>query len=612
MFNSHFAIYLGREKEHGFSHFFVENNHFLVLVIPDGIDKEVGLTIISLIKERSRSAAINNLASFEEWINSVMRETNIPSGFSLAAGYVKDDIIYVKTIKDGQIYVQRNGSLVKIIDNNLSASGYVEPNDSFIFTTNSFMSLAQDELKKLNGGQKPNQIIESLTPSLKTKDDEGTIGLIVQFEKQIVEETEPEITEQVPIAPVTRPVPSIQSVPPVPSVPSQKEEPPAVASSNKQSFLTTLLSSFKKSTSEESSSKKSIFTIISVVVIFAILVWSVILGYQRRSEASVKKQIVAAKERIQQKLDQADEVAFLNMDRSVILIAEAKQELTKLKKEIGSKNQSDVKELEELISKKENQIVKKEDKPFEEFFDVTVENEKAKGDKLFQEGDSVAILDSANNSVYTLSLSKKSLDKQTASDIKSSTLVGMSSQGMYVFKEGTGIISIADNKAKKVIANDKEWGTISALAFYNGNLYLLDPSKNQIYKYLASDNGFSNKKDYLSSGDDLSSANSIAIDSSVYVGFPDHILKYTAGARDAFKTSFPNENVSIEKIVTNVDTEKVFAWDKKKGTIYILGKTGDYERQISSSILTKGSDVAVFENKAYILSGSHIYKLSLD
>jgi exopolysaccharide biosynthesis predicted pyruvyltransferase EpsI len=74
-------------------------------------------------------------------------------------------------------------------------------------------------------------------------------------------------------------------------------------------------------------------------------------------------------------------------------------------------------------------------------------------------------------------------------------------------------------------------GRIGDLAIYNGNIYLLDKGKNKIYKYLAGEEEFSNKIDYLKSGEStvLKEATSLAIDSSIYIGFPNYTANIYRG-----------------------------------------------------------------------------------
>ncbi|EKE15473.1 MAG: hypothetical protein ACD_12C00005G0001, partial [uncultured bacterium] len=108
---------------------------------------------------------------------------------------------------------------------------------------------------------------------------------------------------------------------------------------------------------------------------------------------------------------------------------------------------------------------------------------------------------------------------------------------------------------------------------------------------------------------DLSAVNSLSIDGSVYLAGDAVMFKYTSGLRDGFKVNLPDGNINTTKIFTSKDLEKIYAWDKNKGTIYIMGKNGDYQEQVNSKILSTASDFVVYNNSIFVLQGSKIYKI---
>jgi hypothetical protein len=369
----------------------------------------------------------------------------------------------------------------------------------------------------------------------------------------------------------------------------------------------------KRATYSREMGKKKTFTLVAVFLILIILIWSVGLGYQRRKEVAAQKKIELVRQQILQKLDQAQEAAFLNISKSESLIGEAKDKVKGLRKEVGEKRLK-ISGLEKLIKEAENKIIKREEKSYEEFFDLTLDNKQAKGNKLYLDVDLMAIVDRGQGVIYTLSLSKKSLDKKSFNETKLAQLVASYRDELLFYHPDEGIYKInLEGKLKKAMEKDKDWGRIVDFWIYNGNIYLLDEERDEIYKYLVAEGGYSAKTSYFKGAAfGLKNANSLAIDSAVYVGFADHIFKFTAGVQDEFKTSFPAPSVNLTKVFTTKDLEKVYAWDKTKGSIYILGKNGTYEREINSSILSKAEDFAVYENAAYVLVGAKIYKIGLE
>jgi len=595
MWQSQYAVYLGRETETGFSGFISVaaesengNSVFLTLEATQGLDKETGRKVITEIKQSLSVQKISNLADLDSFVGDQIKKHNLPANICLSIGVTEGNVIYLKTIGEGLVFIKRNNNFEKIIDNNQTASGYLEKNDYFIFTTNRFIQLFSHEsiIKTIFDHKSPHQIVEDLVPSIKDGNDQGAIALFVQFNQ------------------LTQTIPEEKNEEIIVSEPLIVDKSKNLINNYYQKFI-----QFK-----EQGGKKRILTFIVIIALILILFWSVGLGVTRRNESLITGKINRSRELITQKLDQADEIAFLNLAKSQSLISEAKKELATLKKDVGD-NRKELAEIDSLIKEKENKILNKEEKKAEEVYDLTVDNKAAQGTRISLDGDNLIILDNKQGIIYQLSLSKKSLDNIADSQIKSASLIANYQTDIFFFIDGKGVYKAnKESKPKLVIEADSEWGKISGMTIYNGNIYLLDTKKNEIYKYLAAEDKYGSKSPYFKSGEgvELSDATSMAIDSALYIGFKNSAVKYTAGVKDIFNTTFPEENITLTKIITNKDLEKVYGWDKDNGAIYILGKNGTYERQIKSSALAGGSDVVVFDNSAYVLNKEKIYRVSLD
>jgi hypothetical protein len=204
------------------------------------------------------------------------------------------------------------------------------------------------------------------------------------------------------------------------------------------------------------------------------------------------------------------------------------------------------------------------------------------------------------------------VSKRTSTDIHAATLVGLDANTVFLFIPGKGMYSIdADNKQKKVIDNDPDWGRITALGIYSGNIYFLDTGKDTIYKYLVSTDGYSNKLSYFSTGKSLSiqNAQSMGINGSIYITLSGSLLKFTSGLQDGFSTTYPDSDVHIAKVITPEDSDHVYTWDKQKGVVYELSKEGTYQRQTKSSIFKTATDIAVVDSTIYSIQGSKVYSV---
>ena len=100
------------------------------------------------------------------------------------------------------------------------------------------------------------------------------------------------------------------------------------------------------------------------------------------------------------------------------------------------------------------------------------------------------------------------------------------------------------------------------------------------------------------------------IDSSIFIGGGNNIFKFTSGLRDGFSMSLPGDDVNLNKIFTSKDLNSIYGWDKNRGSVYVMSKTGEFERQIDSTILSKAADLVVYKDNIYVLSGSKIFKIN--
>ncbi len=565
------AFYLGEEKESGYSGVVVEDGLFMALEVSDGMTAVEGREFIKALKLEFQQAPPISLSEIDSLISDLVHDRNLALGFSIALGYLKGNVLYLKTAGSGEVVIRRKNKTATLISGNTSASGYFEENDIFVFTTSRFIEVmgGQEQLSGIFDHRDPHQIVEEVTPRL-TGQNQGAVAIFLEVSKDEA------MLDEGFIKP--------------------------------RGFLTKFQDDVRGYYLKHG--KKKTMTLIAVIVIAAILLWSVVLGNSRRINAKATQEINVARELISQKTSEAEEVSFLNTSRATIILDESRKTLNTLKKKYPDRKE--IEEIAAIITASENKIFKKEEAQSSEFFDLAVDNETARGDKLYLDSENLLIQDKSGGSLYTLSLDKKSLSKNSSGDLKKATIIALYEDRKYFFVPGAGVFSIDnDDKATRVIENDSQWGNITDIATYNGNLYLLDSSKDQIYKYVVTESGFGNKTSYFAEGQavDLSIYKSIAIDSSVYLGGGGSVIKFTAGLRDGFSLNLPAEDVQFTKVYTSLDLERVYGWDKKKGMVYVMGKGGEFEKQIKSEIFVKGQDFVVYNDEIYVLVGGKIYKV---
>ena len=605
MLNAQVAGYTGKQLENGFVGYICDGPFFLVVSIDVGATNELGTQILDNIKTEILHEHISTLQNFDNLLNSQIFKQNLPAHFSLAAGYLYQDNLFIRTIGNGQIYFRRSKDFALLLSGDKSATGEVKEYDCAVFTTSVIQRVLGEagDIQLFVDMNAPKDIVEKLQNE---EYDEEERGFAVAF-AEFLSVAPTTITQQRNLGinpfsdtisekdPVTAPVILPQSD-------SQNEVIQKEGNAKKKSFFKLNFAGSKQ------------IALVLSVILFGILLWSVVFGYQRREAARFAKKVEEVSLNVDTNMQKAQKEAFLNMDTSLELIAESKEQIGNLKKESEGRNAKEIEAIEKSIISAESSILKKEEKPYTEFYDLTLEEKSASGNDLNVVGKMVAILDAKNKTIYSLDLEKKSLTQYASADLLESTKVAIYDEIIYFFNPKKGIFKFTtENKVKNVVKVDAEWGSIEDLEIFNGNLYLLDTENNAIYKYVPTEGGYAEKALYLVDETvDLRKATSMAIDSSVYVSNGSTVKKFTRGSEESFETEFPNKSVNLVGIYTDPDIEQVYTWDREKSVIYILGKDGSYNRQIQTAILKNATNIFVREKLLYILAGSKLYTVSIN
>lgn len=186
MFIPQAAFYIHKSDKDSFLGTAQTDHFFCAIYIENGCSKEKGDDFIEQLKDEVQHVSLSQLVKFETWLQDVINQANLPAEFSLAAGVVYEDILYLKTTKDGQIYLRREDQFVKLIDGNKSASGHVKVDDFLIFTTKSFSDNfpENDELKKLIDKKSPDEIAPLIETYETDVDENDCVGLFIQFKEK--------------------------------------------------------------------------------------------------------------------------------------------------------------------------------------------------------------------------------------------------------------------------------------------------------------------------------------------------------------------------------------------------------------------------------------------
>lgn len=255
-----------------------------------------------------------------------------------------------------------------------------------------------------------------------------------------------------------------------------------------------------------------------------------------------------------------------------------------------------------------------------EFLDLSLIKDGFKSEHLSLSGNKLLLLDKVATTLVSVDLKTKSHSVLAGKDaLGGAEKASVNGDNAFVYSLDKGIVKIGltDKKATPVTKEDEGWGSIVDLAGFASNVYLLDSGKNQIWKYLATSSGFSDKREYLEKDvkADFNNAIRMQIDSSIYVlKSGGEIVRFTKGAADNFALGGLDKNIKDPKsIFVSSDTDNFYILDSGNSRLVVTTKTGAYKSQYQAAEFGTAGDLVVDEEakKVYLLDNNKIFLMDL-
>lgn len=640
-----YNLFIGDDSDTVRVSFAASDEFFVIAEVTSSTDEDIFKETLTSIKEHIDVKKPQDLKSFVSIIEKEIKVLG-KDVLSLAAAYSVGDILYLFTNGTGEIIVGRDGTSQKIITGNKNASGRVKGKDYFILANATFSEAFDGpSLNKLLFNNKPQEIIETITPELKGQENAGMIAMFMQAAPLVKEETVEDLDEddELPVPSKTSALLDDADLPPgqtyeveddddpeevmhsetTDQQPMPSEEPMEQVYPRKKFSIPKI--AFKlpqmpilQGLSKGSSTGRKV-TLAVVVLLLVVLGWSVFSGNSRRQREKFLERVEEQRSVIVSKIDEAEDLAGLNTQKSLQLLDESRALYVELEKEaegLELTQEQALKDLESMITDARQGIEKVEEGQYEEFYDLELIEKGAEAVSMYYDGEYITLLDSKNGNVYVLDPAEKSATTYSVSSAKKATRVAMHQDNPYIFGEKIGIVKLVDqSEEEEVVPADTSWGKIQDFWMYSGNIYLLDSGTDEIYKYLVAEEGYSNKNSYFGEGQarNLADATAMAIDASVYIASGDSVYKYTSGAGASFSVSIPDaSDITFEDIYTDNDTVSVYLMDTDSQRIFVTGKEGDFDKQISAGILKQADDFIVIEDIGIlVLVDNTIYSIEL-
>lgn len=595
--------YVGKQFATGYSGYVIADGITGIFSVEDGVSDDDGKVLLEKIKDHLLEQSPRTLGEFESAISGLIMRFNLPAHVSFAFSCAVNGVLYVKTVGKGCIYLRRGSVCQLLIRGDQVASGNMQSGDTIICTTDKIEEVigTAEDITAFIGTRTPPEIIDHINREEYGEEDVGFIGLFVQFMEKS-ESSSAELTDTIP----SSASPQLISAPVLPESPSD----------------TSLKNSIPSASDKSADIRQTVRHIVrnkwfvtGTIVIFAgLLTWSVFTGTERRSIEKMDYMIDKADAEIQLLLADAQETAFLDLAEAQGKITQAQSALASLQDQYGDKRADRLKIIDTAIRDAEARIMKKEDKAYTEFFDFGLTQKEIKVSRYANEADDLAVLDAAGGRVYVLNLQKKSVTQYVHKDVEEAIDIALYRGDPYLLHPTKGVVKFtARDKTAVAYAQDASWGDIVDLEIYNGNLYLLDESNDEVWRHSVIEGGYAAATAYFGSGQDVDIADSgrMTIDGSVYLISGSRIYQYLRGVQQKFAPSLPSDKPAFDDMYTDNDVEQIYVLDNKQGALYVIAKTGTYDRQISASILKEANGIYVYENALHVIVGAKVFSIGL-
>ncbi|MBN1168964.1 hypothetical protein JXA63_03685 [Candidatus Woesebacteria bacterium] len=550
--------------------------------------------------------------ALKDAVNKISEELRLGDlDIEIAIAVFINGIVYCVVNGGSFVYLFRKGVLVKIIegrDSIVSASGRPDTGDMLVVGSGDLRkNVSTTLLVEALAKKDLDDIAEAIIPSIRSLDDSSRSGAVfIQFnEKEDIE----------PVANSTEDHREDLAQASDQVLKPDQKQPLSKKTSIVERLLSKLASQsirIKGREVDEAVSKRRRTAVSVGSILLILLIVSIVFGIrtkQKRDRRALFEDTISEAEHF---LDEAIDLYELNPVRSRELFNQSKEKVAiLLEKEI---TYPEVYDLQNKISENESKILGEYRIEPELYLDLALLSEGFSGSSLSSSDELMLVLDGQNERLVSIEIRNKSTDIIAGDEeLDSPKIAAIYVDRFFVLEKGK-VYEVSLDEKEVVEEGFSDDDLISAFA---GNIYVLTKKDSQIWRIAGSDEGFSDKSEWLSEGiePDFLSATSMAIDGNIWVLNNDgEILRFSLGNEINFDVEglFPPLDSGVS-IFTDEESNYLYILEPEDKRIVVLDKEGEYVAQYISDSLGEGKSVIVSESerKAIVLTGGKLLLIEL-
>lgn len=551
---------------------------------PDGRARDWGVKVLSSLSEQVADPP-KSLKSSQEIAIRAMEERVTSLILLVPVGAV----LYVILLGDGKVFLKRGDTLATLIDKPGAISGEVRESDTLILMSRSVAgALLHEEVNTLFDHLDAPGVAEKMTLMLhKHEDGANGAALIFQAKGLIPAEAEELVSSRViAVAPGYHPA------------------------GRRQRIFHALGRFFRR----------PILPIAAILILLFVV--SVVVGIRKEWGKKRNTDIARVLTVAQHAFEEGVALLPLNSVKGRERLTFARDQLSPLIAGISPSSTEGKAVLQlskDIVTQLTiaSQVYRVEP---ELYYDLSLLKSGALIGAIGQDGDTVGLLDVGGPTVVVFTLSSKNAQITAGGEgYRGARLITIHGGSIYVLVEnGINKTTVSEKKTtSNIIKKDSVWGEIRSMEYYGGNLYLLDTAKSRIWKYVATDNGFSETREYLNPDTlpDFGLATGMVIDGGVWVGTRDgRILRFLQGKEQTFVPRGVEPVLGKTLVVTTTEENKnLYILDTDNKRVVVLDKDGIYLSQYVWTGSLAPTQIMASEKikKIVLLAGGKLYSIEL-
>lgn len=594
------AAIAGSAREGTYSQTFTTGNFFIVLSLSgeDSVDMELGRNTLAKIEEM----VYQTPAMMPSEIVNILAD-EFKNGIKLDLAVAKISAQKLQLAGSGNVAARliRDGKVVNLLGKSTSVSGPILEDDLVILATTGFIDLLDPT--DFLGSQDVEELKDQLLPKVEALADNSKVAALL-IGIDLAEDSEESVAEALPEKSENRLSPVIDNF--------------------KNKYLAKIISPrglYLKNVYGDTSSPQFRKTIYLAIVVFIILISLIAFQLRSRSIEAAAKTISAMDAQVQQSEDSAQKLSGVNDNIARDILLQARRDFTsKAEATFGTdwqnKKTAETGRLKTILAALDAKITQISHitnlSQLTVFYDFGLLKSGVKVVSASLSKNEIFAVDPTNGAAYSVGTKNKTASILIGSDdLKTAKFIDGTPDNAYILA-ANGIYQTG----KLIIKASDKWGDIRGLRTFGGNLYLLDATNSQVWKYQGTENGFGDIAPYLKSGSlDFSKVVSWAIDGYVYVlSTSGNVVRFASGyGDDAFKiTGLPDPLSNPTSIFVSDETENIYVLDNNGSRVIVLDKKGAYLAEyvlpnpVAGTLL---ADESV--KKVFLVSGDKVFSFDL-